>query len=388
MANLCVFACHSVNGVSALHSEILKETVFHDFYSLNPEKFKNVTNGIAYRRWLCQSNPGLSTLITDLIGDSFVRDGSELMKLRAYTDDMSVLKELERIKTANKERFAALVKKSNGIELDPSSIFDVQVKRLHEYKRQHLNAINILARYLAIKENPSGNFTPHTYIFGAKAAAGYFMAKKIISFICELAELINNDPDVAGRLKVVYMEDYNVTMAETLMPAADFSEQISLAGTEASGTGNMKLMLNGAITIGTLDGANVEIHEAVGAENILVFGMNTEEVNNLKRSGYVPRNYYNNNAELRRTFDYISKGINGKTFMEISGTLLQHDPYMVLADFADYHLAQSKAEEIWLDRERFNRMSLMNISGAGRFSADRAIAEYAENIWHTKPYNV
>lgn len=386
MANLCVFACHSVNGVSALHSEILKETVFHDFYSLNPEKFKNVTNGIAYRRWLCQSNPGLSTLITELIGDGFVHDGSELMKLRTYTDDMSVLKELERIKTANKERFAALVKRSNGIELDPSSIFDVQVKRLHEYKRQHLNAINILARYLAIKENPSGNFTPHTYIFGAKAAAGYFMAKKIISFICELAELINNDPDVAGRLKVVYMEDYNVTMAETLMPAADFSEQISLAGTEASGTGNMKLMLNGAITIGTLDGANVEIHDAVGDENIIVFGMNTEEVNNLKRAGYSPINYYNNNAELRRTLDFINKGINGKTFMEISGTILQHDPYMVLADFADYHLAQSKAEGIWLDRERFNRMSLMNISGAGRFSADRAIAEYAENIWHTDSY--
>ena len=213
------------------------------------------------------------------------------------------------------------------------------------------------------------------------------MAKKIISFICELAELINNDSDVAGRLKVVYMEDYNVTMAERLMPAADFSEQISLAGTEASGTGNMKLMLNGAITIGTLDGANVEICEAAGAENVIIFGMTTQDVNNLKQSGYVPMNYYNNNSELRRAIDFISKGINGKSFMEISGTILQHDPYMVLADFADYHIAQSKAEEIWLDRDRFNRMSLMNISGAGRFSADRAIAEYAENIWHTKPYN-
>lgn len=387
MANLCVFACHSVNGVSALHSEIVKNTVFKDFYALTPEKFKNVTNGIAYRRWLCQSNPGLSKLIKELIGDEFVRDGSELLKLRAYIDDAAVLKELGNIKLANKESFAALVKKTNGIELDPTSIFDVQVKRLHEYKRQHLNAINILVRYLAIKENPTGDFTPHTYIFGAKAAAGYFMAKKIISFICELAELINNDPDVAGRLKVVYMEDYNVTMAERLMPAADFSEQISLAGTEASGTGNMKLMLNGAITIGTLDGANVEICEAAGAENLLIFGMTTEDVDNLKRSGYVPMNYYNNNSELRRAIDFINKGINGKSFTEITDSLLYHDPYMVLADFADYHLTQAKAEKIWLDRDRFNRMSLMNISGAGRFSADRAIGEYAQNIWHTKPYN-
>jgi len=386
MANLCVSSCHSVNGVSALHSEILKKSVFSDFYSLTPEKFKNVTNGIAYRRWLCQANPGLSALITELIGDGYVRDGNELLKLRNFTGDASVLKELEKIKTANKERFAALVKKTNGIEIDPASIFDVQVKRLHEYKRQHLNAINILARYLAIKENPQGSFTPHTYIFGAKAAAGYFMAKKIISFICALGDLINNDPDVAGRLKVVYMEDYNVTMAERLMPAADFSEQISLAGTEASGTGNMKLMLSGAVTIGTLDGANVEIHEAVGDENIIIFGMTTEEVSSLARFGYVPMNYYKNNAELHRTIDFINKGINGKPFTEISGTIVQHDPYMVLADFADYHLAQAKAEEIWLDRERFNKMSLMNISGAGRFSADRAIGEYAANIWHTKPY--
>jgi glycogen phosphorylase len=386
MANLCVSSCHSVNGVSALHSNILKESVFSDYYSLTPEKFKNVTNGIAYRRWLCQSNPELSALITELIGDGFVLDGSELLKLRDYIDDASVLKELEKIKTANKERFAALVKKTNGLEIDPASIFDVQVKRLHEYKRQHLNAINILARYLAIKENPQGTFTPHTYIFGAKAAAGYFMAKKIISYICALGELINNDPDVAGRLKIVYMEDYNVTMAERLMPAADFSEQISLAGTEASGTGNMKLMLNGAITIGTLDGANVEIHEAVGDENIIIFGMTTDEVNSLKRTGYVPMNYYKNNSELRRAIDFTDKGINGKSFTEISGTIVHHDPYMVLADFADYHLAQARAEKIWLDRERFNKMSLMNISGAGRFSADRAIAEYAANIWHTKPY--
>ena len=385
MANLCVSACHSVNGVSSLHSEILKKTVFNDFYTLTPEKFGNVTNGIAYRRWLCQANPDLAALIKELIGDKFIHDGNVLLKLKNFSEDASVLKELEKIKFANKEHFTALVKKTNGIELDPSSIFDVQVKRLHEYKRQHLNALNILARYLAIKENPSGSFAPHTYIFGAKAASGYFMAKKIISFICALGELINNDPDVAGRLKVVYMEDYNVTMAERLMPAADFSEQISLAGTEASGTGNMKLMLNGAITIGTLDGANVEINEAVGEDNIIIFGMTTDEVANLTRSGYVPMNYYKNNADLRRVIDFINKGINGKPFTEISGTIVNYDPYMVLADFADYHLAQASAEKIWADRERFNRMSLMNIAGAGRFSADRAIKEYADNIWKTKP---
>lgn len=387
MANLCVASCHSVNGVSALHSEILKTAVFNDYYTLTPEKFTNVTNGIAYRRWLCQANPELTKLITELIGNSFVHDGGELIKLRSFMEDASVLKELERIKTTNKTQFAELVKKTNGIELNPESIFDVQVKRLHEYKRQHLNAINILTRYLEIKENPQGNFTPHTYIFGAKAAAGYFVAKKIISFICALGDLINNDPDVAGRLKVVYMEDYNVTMAERLMPAADFSEQISLAGTEASGTGNMKLMQNGAVTIGTLDGANVEIQEAVGAENILIFGMTAQEVGSLKRTGYIPMNYYNNNTELRRTIDFINKGINGKPFGEIGGTIIHYDPYMVLADFADYHLIQAKAEEIWADRNRFNKMSLMNISGAGRFSADRAIREYAENIWKTEPYS-
>ncbi len=386
MANLCVSACHSVNGVSALHSEILKKSVFSDYYALTPEKFGNVTNGIALRRWLCQSNPGLTGLISRLIGDGFELDGNKLLQLRDFSNDASVLKDLERIKTENKEKFAATVKKTNGIELDPQSIFDVQVKRLHEYKRQHLNALNILSKYLAIKENPQGKFTPHTYIFGAKAAAGYFMAKKIISFICAIGDLINNDPDVAGRLKVIYLEDYNVTMAERLMPAADFSEQISLAGTEASGTGNMKLMLNGAVTVGTLDGANVEIQEAAGEDNIIIFGMTSEEVGNLKRTGYIPMNYYKNNAELHRTIDFISKGINGKPFTEISGTIVNYDPYMVLADFADYHAAQAKAEKIWEDREMFNRMSLMNISGAGRFSADRAINEYAEKIWKTKPY--
>ncbi len=382
MANLCVMACHSVNGVSALHSEILKDTVFNDFYALTPDKFKNVTNGIAHRRWLCQANPELTAFVKELIGDKFIYDGNELLKLREFADDPSVLTRLGEIKKDNKDRFAKLVKKSTGIELDTSSIFDVQVKRLHEYKRQHLNAFNILLRYLEIKENPGGDFAPHTYIFGAKAAPGYFMAKKIISFIFALADLINNDPDVAGRLKVVYVEDYNVTMAENLMPSADISEQISLAGTEASGTGNMKLMLNGAVTLGTMDGANIEIHEAVGDDNIIIFGMTTPEVTSLARSGYFPMNYYSNNADIRKIIDYINKGIGGKMFPEIGSTIVHHDPYMVLADFADYHQAQLKAEALFADTKKWNKMSLMNISGAGRFAADRAINEYAKNIWN------
>lgn len=385
MANLCVASSHSVNGVSALHSEILKDTVFHDFYTLTPNKFKNVTNGIAHRRWLCQSNPELDKLLKELIGDGFVYHADELLKLRDYKEDKTVLAELERIKTHNKERFAEQVFKHTGIKLDPTSIFDVQVKRLHEYKRQHLNALNILTEYLAIKENPNADYAPHTYIFGAKAASGYFMAKKIISFICALGDMINNDPDVRGRLKVVYCEDYNVTMAENLMPAADISEQISLAGTEASGTGNMKLMINGAVTLGTMDGANVEIFDAVGDDNIFIFGMSTPEVEEMKRRGYNPQNYYNNNVELHNTIDFINRcGIAGKQFPEIGGTILNHDPYMVLADFADYRRAQHLAVETFADREKWNRMSLMNISGAGRFAADRAINDYARDIWHTK----
>ena len=383
MANLCVAACHSVNGVSALHSQILKDDLFNDYYKLTPEKFTNVTNGIAHRRWLCQSNPRLTSYLEKLIGNGFIYNGDELERLREFADDKKVLDKIGEIKLANKKDFAAYVKKRTGVELDPNSIFDVQVKRLHEYKRQHLNALNIVAKYLEIKENPDGDYVPHTYIFGAKAASGYFVAKKIISFICALANLINNDPDMRGRLKVIYLEDYNVSMAEKLMPAADISEQISLAGTEASGTGNMKLMINGAITLGTLDGANVEINEAVGDENMVLFGMRTPDVNAVKRNGYVPMNYYNNNAELKKVISFIQNGINGVQFPEIAN-IINHDPYMVLADFADYRNAQRKLDEIYSDKDRFNRMSLLNTAGAGRFAADRAINEYAANIWNAE----
>ena len=385
MANLCVATCHSVNGVSALHSQILKDTVFNDFYRLTPDKFTNVTNGIAHRRWLCQANPALTAFLEETIGKDFVLKASALEQLAAFKDDKKVLDRIGEIKLHNKEQFAAYVKKQTGVELDPTSIFDVQVKRLHEYKRQHLNAFQIVAKYLEIKEHPERDYVPHTYIFGAKAASGYFIAKKIISFICALADVINNDPDVNDKLKVIYLEDYNVTLAERLMPAADVSEQISLAGTEASGTGNMKLMINGAITLGTLDGANVEIHEAVGDENMVLFGMTTPEVADLKRNGYQPINYFNNNLELRRVVEFVQRGVGGKPFPEIGNTIIHHDPYMVMADFADYRNAQKKLETLWQDRDAWNRMSLMNIAGAGRFAADRAINDYARDIWGVKP---
>ena len=385
MANLCVAACHSVNGVSALHSKILVDSLFNDYYKLFPEKFKNVTNGIAHRRWLCQANPELTAYLTQLFGnDKFVYDAENLSKLAEYKDKKEVLDKIGEIKRKNKEAFAQRMLKTTGEKINPDSIFDVQVKRLHEYKRQHLNALNIVADYLEIKDNPNGGFVPHTYIFGAKAAPGYFTAQQIISFILELRDMINRDPEVNDKLKIVYVEDYNVTNAERLMPAADVSEQISLAGKEASGTGNMKLMMNGAVTIGTLDGANVEIYEAVGDENMFLFGMTAEEVVQLRNSGYNPQSYVVNNSELRRVLDFISGGINGKDFSGISGTISHYDPYMVLADFADYRRAQKKMREIYKNRDEWNRMSLMNIALSGRFAADRAINEYAENIWNAQ----
>ena len=385
MANLCVIGSHSVNGVSALHSEILKKTVFNDFYNLTPEKFCNVTNGIAFRRWICQANPALTDYITSLIGDGFITKSDELEKLRQFKDDKKVLAKLDEIKHENKVRFAKIIKKCNGVDINPDSIFDVQVKRLHEYKRQQLNILNIISEYQMLKENPNADYYPKTYIFASKAAPGYYMAKKLIQLIDALSKVINNDPDVNGKLKVVFLEDYNVSLAEVLMPAADISEQISLAGTEASGTGNMKLMLNGAITLGTLDGANVEIHDAVGEENIYIFGMKTPEVEQLKKAGYFPQSYIQNNEALAKAMSFLQNGVNGKKFDEVYYSLVNTDPYMALADFTDYQRAQREISKAYADREKFVKMSLMNISGAGIFSADRSIMDYANNIWHTKP---
>ncbi len=385
MANLCVAATHSVNGVSRLHSEIIKQDVFHDAYTVMPEKFKNVTNGIAHRRWLCQANPELTDFIAQRIGDGFVLDASKLADLRPYADDPASLEEFMAIKRRNKERLAKYVQQQNGITLDPDSIFDVQVKRLHEYKRQHLNALHILHTYLQLKDNPNMDFVPRTYIFGAKSAPGYFLAKEIIRFIYLLGKEIDRDPAVRDKIKIVYLEDYRVSLAELLIPGADISEQISLAGTEASGTGNMKLMMNGAVTLGTMDGANVEIYDEVGPDNIIIFGMSAQEVENLKRSGYNPQNLYNNNPRLHRAIDMMFRGFGGRQFTEIAGSLTSKDPYMVLADFEDYCRAQQESAKIYTEKPRWARMALLNTAGSGIFSSDRAIKDYSDRIWHCRP---
>ena len=381
MAKLCVAASHNVNGVSKLHSEIIKERVFHDEFCDTPEKFTNVTNGIAYRRWLYQSNPALTDLLHDTIGGSFLKNGAELSKFRAFENDETVLKRLLEVKRGNKEAFAKYVKQKTGIILNPDSAFDVQVKRLHEYKRQHLNALNILSEYLMLLENPDMDFAPKTYIFAAKAAPGYYLAKQIIKMIWSLSEEIRQNPKISEKLSVVFLENYCVTLSELLMPASDFSEQISLAGTEASGTGNMKLMLNGAVTIGTLDGANIEIKDAAGDENIIIFGMKTEEVNE-RKPNYQPQGLYDHHGLIHACIDRINNGLNSHPFAEIATNLRTRDPYMVLADFDSYRAAQAYAAQCYSDRMKFAKMSLNNIAGAGIFSADRAVTEYAKNIWH------
>ncbi len=384
MANLCVVACHSVNGVSELHSKILTDTVFNDYYRLTPDKFTNVTNGITFRRWLCQSNPELTSLISECIGDGFIYKTAELAKFSAFADDREVLARLETIKRSNKVRFSDFVKSEYGISVNPDSMFDMQVKRLHEYKRQHLNALHIISDYLKLKQNPNAPFAPKTYIFGAKAAPGYHLAKRIIKMIIALSKEIEKDPVIREKLNIVFVENYRVTLAELMIPSADMSEQISLASTEASGTGNMKLMLNGAITIGTEDGANVEIHRAVGDDNIIIFGMKTPEVLELRARGYSPIGYYNNNPELRAAVDFMGN-IGGENFSDLRSVFMNTDYYMAFADFNDYCAAQRRASELYADRDRWNRMSLANIAAAGIFSADRSIEDYADKIWNVKP---
>ena len=381
-ANICAYTCHAINGVSKLHSEIIKDSVFHDYYLFKPNAFKNVTNGIAYRRWLLCSNPGLTHLLEETIGDGFKADASELKKLEKFVDDKSVQEAAAKVKRENKVIFANYLQKSTGQVIDPDSIFDCQVKRMHEYKRQHLNALNIAAQYLYLKENPNADFIPKTYIFGAKAAPGYYMAKQMIRMICKLGDLINNDPAVRDKLRVVYLEEYCVSLSEHLMPAAEVSEQISLAGTEASGTGNMKFMLNGAITLGTLDGANVEIADAAGKENELIFGMLTPEVNNLKQVGYHPNAFITGDDVANAALNFLERGWNGESFHEVTENLRSSDPYMVMADFKDYRRAQADLQRLYADREHWAKMSLKNIANSGIFSADRAVLDYARDIWH------
>ena len=384
-ANICAYTCHAINGVSKLHSEIIKDSVFHDYYLFKPNAFKNVTNGIAYRRWLLCSNPGLTHLLEETIGDGFKADASELKKLEKFVDDKSVQEAAAKVKRENKVIFANYLQKSTGQVIDPDSIFDCQVKRMHEYKRQHLNALNIAAEYLYLKSNPNAEFTPKTYIFGAKAAPGYYMAKQMIRMICKLGKLIDEDPAVRGKLRIVYLEDYCVSLSERLMPASEVSEQISLAGTEASGTGNMKFMLNGAITLGTLDGANVEIADAAGHENEIIFGMLTPEVNALKGMGYHPGAFINGDNTAMAVLDFLEKGWNGENFSEVTSNLRNADPYMVMADFKDYRRAQHDLQQLYRDKQKWNHMSLKNIANAGIFSADRSIMDYARDIWGAAP---
>ncbi len=389
MANLSVYGGHSVNGVSALHSEIIKQSVFRDFYDFTPEKFTNVTNGIAHRRWLNQSNPELSALLTECIGDGYELDGAQLANFKKFEDDKTVLKRLDEIKLLKKRQFAEFAKRKQGLIINPETMFDVQAKRLHEYKRQLLNVLNIIDTYLDLQENPNKNVVPKTYIFGAKAAPGYDMAKKIIKLINFLADEIRSNPQIKEKLNVVYMEDYNVTMSEKLMPASEVSEQISLAGKEASGTGNMKFMINGALTIGTLDGANVEMAQSVGKENIFIFGYKSNEVDEIWRNGYSSSKYYNENTRLRRIIEALIIGFNGESFADIANYLLTGapvaDPYMCMADFAAYRTTQHKISKLYsTDKLTWNKMSLNNIAAAGVFAADRAIAEYASNIWNLK----
>ena len=384
-ANICAYTCHAINGVSKLHSEIIKDSVFHDYFLYKPQAFKNVTNGIAYRRWLLCSNPGLTHLLEETIGDGFKTDASELKKLEKFVDDKTVQAAAAKVKRENKANFANYLQKATGQVIDPDSIFDCQVKRMHEYKRQHLNALNIAAEYLYLKNNPNAEFTPKTYIFGAKAAPGYYMAKQMIRMICKLGKLIDEDPAVRGKLRIVYLEDYCVSLSERLMPASEVSDQISLAGTEASGTGNMKFMLNGAITLGTLDGANVEIADAAGHENEIIFGMLTPEVNALKGMGYHPNAFISGDNTAMAVLDFLEKGWNGENFSEVTSNLRNSDPYMVMADFKDYRRAQHDLQELYRDKQKWNHMSLKNISNAGIFSADRSIMDYARDIWGATP---
>lgn len=390
MANLCVIGSHSINGVSALHSEIIKESVFRDFYEILPERFTNVTNGIAHRRWLNQSNPGLSKLIEDLIGDDYIKDASLLSGLHKFKNDSSVLKQLDVIKNENKKNFADYIMANSGFKLNPASRFDVQIKRLHEYKRQLLNVLKIIKYYLDIKDNPDKDFAPQTFIFGAKAAGGYYHAKRIITLINCLSKQIQTEPSVKEKLDVMFLENYNVTNAEHLIPASEVSEQISLAGKEASGTSNMKFMLNGALTLGTMDGANVEICERVGKDNIFIFGLNAAEVEKEWKQGYNASLIYSSDSTIRRIVDELRRGFGGQSFADIAdylavGTNYVADPYMCLRDFGDYMRAANEIDKIYADREKWNRMALTNIAEAGIFAADRSINEYADNIWHVAP---
>ena len=392
MANLASVGSHAVNGVAALHTELLKSSVLRDFHELWPERFSNKTNGVTPRRFLALANPGLRELISRSIGTGWITHLDELKKLENFTEDDAFRAQWREVKQANKQRLADWIHTQTGIELDPSWLFDIQVKRIHEYKRQHLNVLHIATLYKRFKDNPALQVPPRAFIFGGKAAPGYFLAKRIIKLINAVAETVNSDPEVNQRMKVAFVPNFNVQNAQLIYPAADLSEQISTAGKEASGTGNMKFMLNGALTIGTLDGANVEIREEVGAENFFLFGLSAPEVEALKQRGYQPGDYLASNDELRSTLDLIANGYFSHGDREVFGPIVDNlryaDPFLVLADYAAYLDAQEKVSAAWDDTEGWTRKSILNCARSGKFSSDRAIGEYCDEIWHVPPVNI
>jgi starch phosphorylase len=390
MANLASLGSHAVNGVAKLHTELLKTTVLKDFHQLFPEKFLNVTNGVTPRRWLVLSNPALAELISSRLGDRWVSHLEEdLARLEPLADDPEFCVAWREIKLANKRDLAAIIRERTGVNLNPEALFDIQVKRVHEYKRQHLNVLHIITLYNRLKKDQALTIIPRAFIFGGKAAPGYFMAKLIIKLINAVGQVVNNDPDVNGRLQVAYFPDFNVKNAQRIYPAGDLSEQISTAGKEASGTGNMKFGLNGALTIGTLDGANVEMREAVGPENFFLFGLTARQVADLKARGYRPLSYYEQDAELREALDLISSGYfsrgDTRLFQPLVASLLYQDDYLVLADYRSYLDCQAEVDLAFRDPEAWTRQSILNVARLGRFSSDRAIRDYCRHIWRVKP---
>jgi starch phosphorylase len=392
MANLATVGSHAVNGVAALHTQLLQKTVLKDFAELWPERFYNVTNGVTPRRFMMLSNPPLAKLLSETLGEGWATNLSLLKGLEAHLTDAGFQERWRRVKRGNKEALARRIRERTHITVDPAALFDIQVKRIHEYKRQHLNLLHIITLYNRLRRGQQAQATPRCFVFGGKAAPSYFMAKLIIRLINGVAEVVNNDSTLGGCLKVVFYPDFNVKNAEAIYPAADLSEQISTAGKEASGTGNMKFMLNGALTIGTLDGANVEIREEVGDENFFLFGLTAEQVERVKREGYRPASCLEGNAELRETLELIDSGTfssgDRELFRPLTDNLRQSDPFLVLADFPAYAACQGRVNAAWQDQERWTRMSILNTARGGKFSSDRAISEYSERIWHAQPVKI
>jgi glycogen phosphorylase len=392
MAHLATVGSHAINGVAALHSALLEKTVLRDFAELWPERFHNVTNGVTPRRFMMLSNPGLAKLLDEGLGEGWATDLGKLRKLSEYADNAAFQERWRNVKQANKQILADKIKSATGIVVDPAALFDIQVKRIHEYKRQHLNALYIVTQYMRLRRDPQLALTPRCFVFGGKAAPGYAMAKLIIRLINGIAEVVNDDPAIYGRLKVVFFPDFNVKNAHFIYPAADLSEQISTAGKEASGTGNMKFMMNGALTIGTLDGANIEIREEVGDENFFLFGLNADEVERVKREGYRPADYADANQTLREVLELIGSGHfsrgDREMFRPLVDNLLHHDPFLVLADYAAYVARQEDVSAAWRDERRWTRMSILNTAYAGKFSSDRAVHEYCERIWNIRPVKI